>query len=146
MSDICVPTSVVGCRAVSAVVRRGARYLLVLRANPPAQNMYAFPGGRIEAGETAAEAALRELEEETGIRATDPRPVATYDLTSDKAPEAGPYLLTVFAVRESGNTKPRPLDDAAAVGWFSIEEARRLPMPASMVHCLEQIEAGRSKV
>jgi ADP-ribose pyrophosphatase YjhB (NUDIX family) len=38
--------------AVSAIVRRGGRYLLVLRANPPAADMYAFPGGRVEPGET----------------------------------------------------------------------------------------------
>ena len=80
--EIEVPIDTETPRAVSAIVRRGDRYLLVLRANPPAQNRYAFPGGRIDPGETAEEAVLRELEEETGIAATAHRPYATYDLTN----------------------------------------------------------------
>ena len=54
--------------ASSAILQRGNRFLLVLRRNPPAADMYAFPGGRAEPGEMPEETALRELEEETGIR------------------------------------------------------------------------------
>jgi ADP-ribose pyrophosphatase YjhB (NUDIX family) len=50
----------------SACVWRQGRVLLVERAKPPA-NTFALPGGAVEAGETAFEAARRELLEETGI-------------------------------------------------------------------------------
>ena len=43
MDEVEVPINTETPRAVSAIVRRGNRYLLVLRANPPAQNMFAFP-------------------------------------------------------------------------------------------------------
>ncbi|MFN3441149.1 MAG: NUDIX domain-containing protein, partial [Rhizobium rosettiformans] len=51
--------------ASSAIVERAGRFLLVRRGNPPAADLYAFPGGRSEPGETPEETALRELFEET---------------------------------------------------------------------------------
>ena len=43
--------------ASSAILQRSGRFLLVLRRNPPSQDMYAFPGGRAEPDETPAETA-----------------------------------------------------------------------------------------
>ena len=65
--------------ASSAIVRNGDRLLLVRRINPPSKDMFAFPGGRGEEGETPAETAIRELHEETGILARKPRLFASYD-------------------------------------------------------------------
>ncbi|MCA1744093.1 MAG: NUDIX domain-containing protein, partial [Desulfovibrionales bacterium] len=41
--------------------------ILIRRANPPSQNMWAIPGGKIKLGETLQQAAEREVLEETGI-------------------------------------------------------------------------------
>jgi ADP-ribose pyrophosphatase YjhB (NUDIX family) len=54
---------------VSIGVFRAGRVLLIERAKPPAKGLFTFPGGRLEPGETMAEAVLRELAEETGITA-----------------------------------------------------------------------------
>ena len=53
--------------AASAACFREGRLLLVRRANPP--QLWTLPGGRIELGESAADAAQRELLEETGVKA-----------------------------------------------------------------------------
>jgi len=51
-----------------AVVRDGAgRLLLVQRGRAPSAGLWSLPGGRVEPGETAAEAAAREVTEETGL-------------------------------------------------------------------------------
>ncbi len=129
--------------ASSAIVRRDGRYLLVRRLYPPAENLYAFPGGRAEPGESPADAAIRECLEETGIVGTDPRLYATYDLVTRN--EAGEvthhYFLSVFALTESGSTEALAADDAGECGWYSLEEIRAMPVTEGVLECVERMEA-----
>src|SRR5437763_16449956 len=55
--------------AVLAVVLRDERALIVQRAQQPNAGRWGFPGGVLELGESVGEGAMRELIEETGIRA-----------------------------------------------------------------------------
>jgi 8-oxo-dGTP diphosphatase len=55
--------------AASVAVFRQGRVLIVRRAREPMLGRFTLPGGVVEVGETLAEAALRELVEETGVRA-----------------------------------------------------------------------------
>ncbi len=127
--------------ASSAIIKRGNRLLLVRRINPPSQDMFAFPGGRGEPGETPADTALRELQEETGIVARHPQLFATYDLPSrDSAGQlTSHFLLSVFLVEADEQTAALAADDAADAGWFTLEEIRRLPAPESVVECAERL-------
>jgi ADP-ribose pyrophosphatase YjhB (NUDIX family) len=53
---------------VGAVVHDAAgRLLLIRRAHDPGRGLWSLPGGRVEAGESVAEAAEREVREETGL-------------------------------------------------------------------------------
>jgi 8-oxo-dGTP diphosphatase len=63
--------------AVSAAVFRNDRVLIVRRAQPPAAGLYTLPGGVVELGETLAEAAIREVREETGLE-IEPLTLAGY--------------------------------------------------------------------
>ncbi len=127
--------------ASSAIIKRGDRLLLVRRINPPSQDMFAFPGGRGEAGETPADTALRELQEETGIVARHPQLFATYDLPSrDSAGQlTSHFLLSVFLVEADEQAAALAADDAADAGWFTLKEIRRLPAPESVVECAERL-------
>lgn len=129
--------------ASSAIVQRSGRFLLVRRGRPPAANMYAFPGGRAETGETPAQTAIRELEEETGLWGRNPRLFATYDL----APEgAGPhFFLSVFLVDVDQHQEAIADDDAAALGWYTPDEMEALSMPATVRACVSRLVSQRSK-
>ncbi|MFD1329421.1 NUDIX hydrolase [Mycoplana ramosa] len=129
--------------ASSAILERDGRYLLVLRRNPPAAAMYAFPGGRAELGETPAETALREFAEETGIVARSPRLYATYELTSSTT--GCHYFLSVFRVQADPGAVAVAADDAADLGWFTAEEVATLPAPESVRDCIRRLEADRGR-
>lgn len=130
MSDALIP-------AVSAVCLRDGKVLLVLRGRAPAQGLYAFPGGRVETGETLDAAMRRELGEETGLEAVRYEPFREVRLG---ATEPGPpvYLLTVFLVTEFRGTLIAG-DDAAEAGWFTLREAEDLPITQSTLVVVREL-------
>lgn len=132
--------------ASSTIVVRGDRYLLVRRKNPPAADLFAFPGGRAEPGETPEAAALRECAEETGIIVTDPQLFATYDLVTrgNDGAVSHHFFLSVFRATEVGENDALAADDALECGWYTAEEIRKLPAPSSVLECVERLEAERA--
>ncbi len=55
--------------AVSIAVFRAGKVLLATRTRPPFAGAFSLPGGLVETGESLAEAALRELDEEVAVKA-----------------------------------------------------------------------------
>ncbi|OJF92890.1 NUDIX hydrolase [Pararhizobium antarcticum] len=133
--------------ASSAILQRGGRYLLVRRANAPSADMFAFPGGRAEPGETPEETALREFHEETGIAARNPILFETYDLppqTIDGA-RARHFFLSVFTVDADPDSTAVAGDDAAEIGWYTPAEINALPVPDSVRHCVARLQNGQAR-
>lgn len=122
--------------ASSVILFHDGKYLLVRRANPPAADMYAFPGGRAEPGETAEETALRELFEETALEGENLKLFATYELPG----KDGDFFLSVFLADCRDVTPMVAQDDAASAGWFTIAEINALPVPQSVRDCVEQLQ------
>ncbi|MFB9951236.1 NUDIX hydrolase [Rhizobium puerariae] len=126
--------------ASSAILEREGRFLLIRRMNPPSADLFAFPGGRAEPGETPDETALREFFEETGIPARNPVLFATYDLVSEKE-DGMHFLLSVFRIEADADMEAVAADDAADPGWYTVEEIRTLPVPPSVLECAERLAA-----
>lgn len=129
--------------ASSAILERDGRYLLIRRRNPPSADLFAFPGGRTEPGETPAETALRELFEETGITARDPQLFATYDLETrdDDGALLSHFFLSVFRVTADAASEAIAADDASDAGWYTLDEIRSLPVPPSVLECADRLAA-----
>jgi ADP-ribose pyrophosphatase YjhB (NUDIX family) len=133
--------------ASSAILERDGRFLLVLRRNPPSADMYAFPGGRAEEGETPDQTALRELAEETGIVARSPRLFQTYDLKThaEDGTIASHFFLSVFLVDADTDAVAEAADDAAGIGWYTLQEIRVLSVPPSVLECVETLAQNQRK-
>lgn len=83
--------------AVGVICLRDDEVLLIRRGRPPRQGEWSLPGGRIEPGERAVDAALRELREETGVEA---EVLGLVDVIDGVFPEAGcHYVLIDYAAR-----------------------------------------------
>jgi ADP-ribose pyrophosphatase YjhB (NUDIX family) len=94
------------------------RVLLVKRGIEPNKGAWCLPIGFAETGETIAEAALRELEEETGITG---RVVRLIDADSWSSGFYGDLLVVTFEVQKLSGVAT-PGDDAAAVAYFAIDQ------------------------
>jgi mutator protein MutT len=113
-----------------AVVRDDAgRLLLVRRGREPAAGLWSLPGGRIEAGETAAEAAAREVREETGL---DVR-IGAVLITAVVAD--GAYRVQDFSATVVGG-ELHAGDDASEVRWVDDAELAALPVTPGLLDAL----------
>jgi ADP-ribose pyrophosphatase YjhB (NUDIX family) len=116
--------------AASVAILKAGRFLLVERGHPPAKGLFAFPGGRLEQGETPEQGARRELFEETGLTAGELRLWKVIDLGGSGQDHGPIYQLHVF-LGHSTEGDPAAADDAASLGWFSPDEMERLAITPS---------------
>ena len=110
--------------AVGAVVLHHDHVLLVRRANPPEAGRWSFPGGRVEPGERMADAAAREVREETGLDVEISHPL-------DWIERIGPdhhFVIVDFAATVSERQTPTPGDDAADARWVHLDEISTLAL------------------
>ena len=126
--------------SVSVAVRAGDAVLLVRRGREPSRGLWAFPGGRVEPGETDEAAAAREVLEETGLAVADLEDFRSVTIAAVRDGRPVRYRLRVF-VTARFDGEPAAGDDADAVGWFRLDDLDGLPMPASMVEAARAILA-----
>ena len=105
--------------AAIAVVVRGERLLLVRRSHRPDAGRWGFPGGKIEPGETVSAAALRELDEETGVAADAIEVLTALDVIRRDGETLHHYVLVAVLCRWRRG-EGIAASDAHETGWFDL--------------------------
>lgn len=120
--------------AVSAVVQDNQGRILLIRRSD--NGKYSIPGGGLEAGETVAQAVVREVLEETGIEVdvtdlvgvfSNPDHVIAYD-----DGEVRQEFSVCFRAKPIGGA-PRLSDESTAVEWVPLEQLRELDIHPSIM-------------
>ena len=112
---------------VAAILAEERKVLLVKRGRKPYRGKWCLPCGFAEAGENIHDAALRELEEETGIQG---RITSLVDVQSQRNYFYGDLLFLTFEVEQTGGTL-RAGSDTVAARHFSLEHLPRLAFSAN---------------
>jgi 8-oxo-dGTP diphosphatase len=105
----------------------GRSVLMIRRGGDPFRGMLALPGGFVDDGETVEQAALRELEEETGValEAGELRLAGVY--SQPGRDPRGWTVSVLFRIDLAERPDAQHGDDAAAVEWVSVEDALAQP-------------------
>ncbi len=108
------------------------RLLVIRRGRPPGQGLWSIPGGRCRPGESAAEACVREVAEETGLVVEVVRWAGQVE--RDGAGDSV-YVIDDFVCAVTGG-RLRAGDDAAEVRWVDGVELAALPLVPGLLAAL----------
>lgn len=112
---------------VGVIVWRDGQVLLARRGRPPRLGEWSLPGGAQQVGETVAEAAAREVLEETGVVIAPAELVSVEDAVTRDAAGAVQYHYTLVEIAADWRAgEAVAADDALEARWASPAEAERL--------------------
>ena len=123
--------SVIPCVGAVVTDERG-RLLIIQRGHDPGAGLWSIPGGRIEPGETDAQALVREMLEETNLQVKVGRLIGRV-----RRPGLDGTVIDIrdYAATVTGGTL-RPGDDAADARWVAPAELASLEITEGLIDAL----------
>jgi 8-oxo-dGTP pyrophosphatase MutT (NUDIX family) len=112
--------------------------LEVLVVHRPRYHDWSFPKGKLEEGETDEEAAVREVEEETGLRCALGRELPSTSYTDSKLRAK---TVRYWEMRPVGG-EAAPRNEVDEVRWLGVVEAEELLSYDRDIEILRAVEAG----
>ncbi|WP_145194874.1 NUDIX domain-containing protein [Planctomycetes bacterium Poly30] len=113
--------------------------VLVVRPSSGSRSEWVLPKGHIEPGESAEEAAVREVAEEAGVAASDPHYVGFIRYEASR----GHVSCAFYSMNEDG---PVPSEEDRPVAWLGLEKLRglmRYPETLALVERAIELRAPR---
>jgi 8-oxo-dGTP diphosphatase len=100
------------------------KVLLIQRGDEPFKGCWAFPGGFMDMNETTEQCAIRELEEETGLVASDLQEIGAYSKV-DRDPR-GRTITVAYLLITDTPVEVKGQDDAVKAEWFPVSDLPEL--------------------
>ncbi len=94
------------------------KVLLIQRGDEPYKGCWAFPGGFMEIDETTEQCAIRELEEETGLKVDEVHQIGAFSKV-DRDPR-GRTVTVAYLAFVDAPVEVKGQDDAANAEWFPL--------------------------
>ena len=116
---------------VFACQNEKTQVLLIKRGSEPCKDMWALPGGFMNIDESAEEAAIRELKEETGIDVKEVTQVGAYSKV-DRDPRERVITIAFYTVIDNP-VKAVGQDDAKQAEWFALDNLPTLAFDHSEI-------------
>jgi 8-oxo-dGTP diphosphatase len=109
---------------VMAIMRRGGDLLMIQQAGPGEQPVWTIPGGRVEPGAFVADAVVREIYEETGLRARGPGVLAFTVQVNERRDGWFATVWTSVVSHWEGTLEPHDPDGhVLEARWVPLEQA-----------------------
>jgi 8-oxo-dGTP diphosphatase len=119
---------------VGAVVVVDDELLVIRRGHGPGAGEWSVPGGRVEAGETLAEAVVREVAEETGLEAVCGELVGFVERIHDDRH----FVILDFRATVLQGDQPRAGDDAIEARWVPLGDVAELRLVDGLAEFLHE--------
>ena len=119
---------------VGAIAVESDALLLIRRGRAPGTGLWSLPGGRVEPGETLAEAVVRELTEETGIEAVCDQFVGWVERIGSEYH----YVIMDFRATVLDTGDPHAGDDADEAAWVPLHEVAELDLVDGLAEFLHE--------
>jgi 8-oxo-dGTP diphosphatase len=124
---------------VGILIRRGDRYLLIKRAADPDAGLWSIPGGLVEVGERAADAAVREAREETGLDVEVVEILGVVDKIIREGGRVKFHFVIVDYLAEPRGGALEASSDALDAVWVGAEEFPRYELSSTLVELLRRV-------
>lgn len=124
---------------VGVLIREGDKYLLIRRAAEPDAGLWSIPGGMVELGERAAEAAKREALEETGLDVEIEEVLSVVDkIIVDDEERIKYHFVIVDYLAEVREGKLKASSDASDARWVKVSEFPSYELSPTLVQLLRE--------
>jgi 8-oxo-dGTP diphosphatase len=117
---------------VGAVIVDDGRILLEKRKNEPGKGKWSIPGGLVELGETLEQTVIREVKEETGLDAEDPKQVDVVDsITRNEEGQIKYHFVIIDYILKVRGGVLKASSDADDLRWVPFDEGEEYDLTRS---------------
>jgi len=124
---------------VGILIQRGNKYLLIKRAAEPDKGLWSVPGGMIELGEKASEAAVREVFEETGLVVDVVKVLDVIDKIIIDEDKVKFHFVIVDYIADYRSGELKASSDALDASWVTVEKFKDYELSPTLIELLKKI-------